>query len=89
MKIIRIKILSYRSPQRYAVWRTIQSAFQTLQQKYPDVELEVEEVREVTEILKITPVLILPSLVIKDQLACTGRFPKKGEVLGWLEAAIK
>ena len=43
---IKVKILGYRSPQRYPVWRTIQSAFQMIQQNYPDVDIDVLEVRD-------------------------------------------
>jgi len=88
METIRVKILSYRTPQRYAVRRTVQSAFQTIQQDYPEIELKIIDVTEVEEILKITPVFIYASLVVEDKLVCVGRFPKKEEVIGWLEAAI-
>lgn len=88
MSTIRVKILSYRTAQRYTMRRTIQLALQCVQQNYPDVEIDVSEIREVDEILKITPVIISSSLVIEDQLVCTSRFPKKEEVIGWLEGAI-
>jgi hypothetical protein len=78
-----VKVCSYRSPQRYAVVRTLRAALVILQNNYPDLELEIIEIRDVQEILKITPVLILPSLVINDRLVCTGRFPKKEEVTTW------
>lgn len=88
MKTIHVKILSYRSPQRYAVQRTVHSAFQMIHQAHPNLEIEILEIKEIPEILKITPILILPSLVIEDELVCKGRFPKKDEVLKWLNAAL-
>ena len=88
MKTISVKILSYRSPQRYAIRRIIDSAFQMLLKTHPDVNIDFHEVKEVSEILKITPVLILPSLVVENELVCNGRFPKKEEVLKWLEVAM-
>ncbi len=88
METISIKILSYRTPQRYAVRRTVQSAFQSVQHNYPDIDVDIVEVTEVAEILKITPVFIYVSLMIEDKLVCVGRFPQKEEVIGWLEAAI-
>ncbi len=88
MKTIKITILGYRTPQRYAMRRTVQSAFLTLQRDYPDIALEFHEITEVPEILKITPVFVYASLMIEDKLVCVGLFPKKEEVRGWLEAAI-
>ena len=88
MQTIRVKILGYRTPQRYAVRRTVQSAFQAIRQKYPEVDINILEVTEVAEILKITPVFIYVSVTIEDKLVCVGRFPKKEEAMAWLEAAI-
>ncbi len=88
MRVIKVTILGYRKPQRYAMRRTILSALQMIQPRYPDIELDIHEVTEVPEILKITPVFVYASLVIEDKLVCAGLFPKKGEVVAWLEAAI-
>ncbi len=68
--------------------RTVLSAFQTIEHNYADFELDIHEVTEVREILKITPVFVYASLVIEDKLVCAGLFPKKEEVSAWLEAAI-
>jgi disulfide oxidoreductase YuzD len=56
--------------------------------EYPDLQLEISEVRDLAEIEKITPVFIYPSLVVNDKLVCVGRFPQKGEVLIWLQQAL-
>ena len=88
MKTIKITILGYRKPQRYAIRRTVQSAFLTLQRDYPDIALDFHEITEVPDILKITPVFVYASLMIEDKLVCVGLFPKKEEVMGWLKAAI-
>ncbi len=88
MKTIKITILGYRTPQRYAMRRTVQTAFLTLQRDYPDFALDFHEITEVPEILKITPVFVYASLMIEDKLVCVGLFPKKEEVKGWLEEAI-
>lgn len=88
-KKIIARVCSYHSSQRYAVERTLRAALILVQREHPDISLEIVDVRDVQEILKITPVLILPSLVINDRLVCTGRFPKKEEVLSWLKSAIQ
>jgi hypothetical protein len=86
--VVRIKILSYKSPQRYAVKRTLIAAQNELQKTYPDLEIVVTEIKKLSEMEKYTAVLILPSLVMNEKLVCVGRFPKKDEVIEWLQDAV-
>ena len=87
--MIDVKILSYKSPQRYAVKRTLIAAQDELQKQYPDLEIALTEVKEVSDMLEYTDVLILPSLVVNEKLVCVGRFPKKDEIIRWLQDAIE
>ena len=87
--MINVKILSYKSPQRYAVKRTLIAAQNDLEKTYPHLEIAVTEVTTVPEMEQYTPVLILPSLVVNEKLVCVGRFPKKDEVIRWLQDAIE
>jgi len=87
--MIDIKILSYKSPQRYAVKRTLIAAQDELQEQHPDLEIALTEVKEVSEMLAYTDVLILPSLVVNEKMVCVGRFPKKDEIIRWLQDAIE
>lgn len=86
---IQVKILSYKSPQRFAVKRTLFAALTALRRTYPGLELCVSEVRGLTEIEQYTSVIILPSLMINNELVCIGRFPKKEEVVRWLQEAME
>jgi len=86
--MINIKILSYKSPQRYVVKRTLMAAQNMLKKTYPDLKIEITEVKELSEIEKYTAVVILPSLVMNEKLVCVGRFPSRDEVLGWLRSAL-
>ena len=88
-RLITIKILSYKSPQRYAVKQTLKAAERELRKTLPDLDLAIEEVKSLAEMEKFTPVVILPSLVVNEQLVCVGRFPKKNEVIGWLRKAAE
>jgi hypothetical protein len=88
-RLIHVKILSYKSPQRYAVKQTLKAAEHELRKTLPDLELAIEEVKELAEMEKFTPVVILPSLVVNEKLVCVGRFPKKDEVIEWLQLAAK
>jgi hypothetical protein len=89
VKMINIKILSYKSPQRYAVRQTIIGARNELRKTYPDLELTISEVKKLAEMEEFTQVVNYPSLVINDQLVCIGRIPKKDEVIGWLQEAME
>ncbi len=84
--IIKVKVLSYKSPQRYAVKRTLGAAMTELRKEYPGAELEITEIKVLEEMLEYTQVVILPSLVIHGKLVCIGRFPHKGETVEWLTA---
>ena len=86
--MITVKILSYKSPQRYAVRQTLKAAEHELRKTLPDLELAIEEVKALAEMEKYTPVVILPSLVVNEKLVCVGRFPKKDEVIEWLRKAL-
>ncbi len=85
--MIDVKILSYKSPQRYAIKRTILAAYAELLKTRPDAEIAITEVKELSEMEKYTPIVILPSLVVSEKLVCVGRFPKKYEIVGWLQEA--
>jgi len=86
---IGVKILSNKTPQRYAVRRAVQAAQIALSQDYPDLVVEIGEVRERSGIEKVTPVIIYPSLVVNDRLVCVGRFPSKDEILIWFQQALQ
>lgn len=85
--MIEVKILSYKTPQRYAVRRTFMAAQSGLQKTQPDIRVAISEVKELVKIENHTAVVIYPSLVVDEKLVCVGRFPKKDEVVGWLKAA--
>lgn len=86
--MIQVKILSYKHPQRFAVERTLQAAYSELRKSYPDLTVKVTEVKLLAEIEAYTNAIILPSLVINEKLVCIGRFPKKDEIIIWLEEAL-
>ncbi len=87
--MINVTILSYKSPQRYAVKRTLMAAQNELRKTYPDLEIAITEIKELSEIEKITRAVILPSLLVNEKLVCVGRFPHKNEVIGWLIEALQ
>jgi hypothetical protein len=86
---INIKIISYRDSQRYVVKRAVIAAYEELRRIYPELQVTISGIHERMEMEKYTAVMILPSLVVNEKLVCVGRFPKKGEIIFWLEEAIK
>lgn len=85
--MLTIKILGLQYPERYAVRRLVMAAHQELLLHYPDLEMEITEVTDPGEIGKYAFVLILPTLVINEKVVCSGRFPAREEVVGWLRVA--
>jgi Thioredoxin domain len=86
--VVNVKILSLHYPERYVVRRLVTAVQQEFLSKYPHLELDITEVTDPGEIGKYAYVLVLPTLVIDEKVVCSGRFPAKEEVTGWLlEAA--
>jgi hypothetical protein len=87
--IIPVKILGYKKSQRYSIQRVLIQAQAAFQKAHPEVQLVVQEVTSAQEMLRYTPVIAFPSLMIGEILVCIGRFPAKDEVLAWLESGIQ
>ncbi len=86
--MLAVKILSLQYPERYAVRRLVAAAQQELFPEYQQLELEIHEVSDPAEIGRYAFVLVLPTLVIDEKVVCSGRYPTKEEVLGWLRQAM-
>jgi hypothetical protein len=85
---ISVKILGTKSRQRYAVRRLVAVAETVLRSEYPDLEVEIFEVKTEQEISKYTHVLIAPGLVINEKLVYDLWIPTKEQVIGWVRQAI-
>ena len=85
--MLNIQILGLTYPERYAVRRLVIAAQQDLLSSHPDLEMDITEVTDPTEIGKKAFVLILPTLIINDQVVCSGRIPTRDEVTRWLREA--
>lgn len=85
--MLTVKICSIQYPERYVLRRMVTAAQNELLGRFPDLELEVTELSDPSQIGKYAFVLVLPTLVIEEKVICSGRFPSKEEVRNWLEAA--
>lgn len=82
--MLKVKILGLQYPERYVVRRLVAAAQQELLSKCVLLDLEIDEITDPGEIGKYAFVLVLPTLVINEKVVCSGRFPTKEEVTGWL-----
>lgn len=87
--MLNIKILGTKSRQRYAVRRLVLMAKTVLQSQYPNLELEIVEIKEPAEIAAYTAVMIAPGLAINEKLVYDIWIPSKEQVVGWLREAIE
>jgi hypothetical protein len=85
--VITIKVLSLGTPQRYAVHRMVAAVQQELQSHDPQLQMTVTEVNDAGQIGRYASVLVMPTLVINEKVVCSGRFPTRDEVIGWLREA--
>lgn len=86
---ISVKILGTKSRQRYAVRRLVLMAQTVLQSEYPNLEVEITEIKEPAEIARYTPVMIAPGVVIDEKLVYDIWIPSKEQVMAWLREAIE
>lgn len=87
--MIDVKILSYHSAQRYALRQMLVAAKRDLSIDYPEVKINISELKDWIHIEQYTPVLSAPSLVVNEDLVCVGRLPTKLEVINWLRSALE
>jgi len=85
---IDIKILCYRNPVCYSVWRIVQHVIIHLSRQFPDADFRISMIKDSSEIAKHTHNLFLPSLVINEKLVCSGHIPSQQEVLAWFQVAL-
>jgi hypothetical protein len=82
------KVLGHNRAERFAIEHALRSAWMDLEDEIPGLSLEILQVREASEILKYTSILTFSSLVINEKVVCSGRCPKRDEVVIWLRDAI-
>jgi hypothetical protein len=85
--VLCVKIGSIQYPERYVLRRIVLAAQNELQSEFPGLEVEITELTEPGQIGKYAFVLVLPTLVIAEEVVCSGRFPAKEEVRDWLRKA--
>ena len=87
--MLTVKILSLGSPERYAVRRMVTAGLQELQACDPQLRITITEVNDADQIGRYASVLVMPTLVINEKVVCSGRFPTREEIVGWLHEAVR
>jgi hypothetical protein len=87
--VLNVKILGLQYPERYVIRRLVAAVQQELLSNSIHLDLEITEVTDPGEIGKYAFVLVLPTLVIDENVVCSGRFPTKEEVATWLMEAAR
>ena len=82
-----VKILSLGAPERYALRRMLAAAQQEFQSHDLQLQITVIEVNDAGQIGQYASVLVMPTLVINEKVVCSGRFPTRDEIIGWLGEA--
>jgi hypothetical protein len=60
---------------------------QEIQSQYPHIQMSITEEDDAGQIGRYASVLVMPTLVINEKVVCSGRFPSRQEVVGWLREA--
>ncbi len=85
---IDVKILSLGAAERYAVRRLVAAAQDELQAQSPGLQVRISEVKDSAEIGRYASTLVLPTLVIDEEIVCSGGFPSREAVVAWLRNAL-
>ena len=83
-----VKILSLGTSERYALRRMVTAVQHELQAVDPELHMNISEVKDAEQIGRYASVLVLPTLVINEKVVCSGRFPSREEVTGWLRETM-
>jgi hypothetical protein len=59
-----------------------------MSKEYHEVKVIIKEIAYSTQIQNYTNVMFLPSLVVNEELVCVQRFPKKNQVITWLQEGL-
>lgn len=85
--MLNIKVLGPGCAKCYSLERTAAAALEAMLAENPDLEATLEHIEDMLEIERY-PVLFTPALVINEKVVCSGRVPKKEEVIAWYRAAL-
>lgn len=76
-----IKVLGTGCPKCQRLEELVRQALQET-----GIAAKIEHIRDFDEILAYN-VMTTPGLVIDEKVVCSGRLPRKEEIVGWLRAA--
>jgi len=85
--MLEIKVLGPGCAKCYALERAARGALEQLLQERPGLQATVEHIEDILAIEQY-PVLFTPALVVNEKVVCSGRVPKRDEILAWYRQAL-
>ncbi len=85
--MLDVKVLGPGCARCYSLEHVAAAALETLLAEQPELEVAFEHLKDILEFERY-PVLFTPALVVNEKVVCSGRIPKKDEVLSWYRAAL-
>lgn len=85
--MLNIKVLGPGCSKCYAVERAAIAGLEALGKENPELEVTFEHIEDILEIEQY-PILFTPALVVNEKVVCSGRVPKRDEIIGWYRAAL-
>lgn len=86
--MLNIKVLGPGCAKCYSLERAAAAALESLLKEKPDLDATLEHIDDILEIERY-PVLFTPVLVVNEKVLCSGRIPKKDEILAWYREFVK
>jgi hypothetical protein len=85
--MLEVKILGPGCPRCYSLERNAQAALETIVQELPGLKVSLIQLPEPMSFLDFQ-IFRLPGLVVNGEVVCSGRVPKRDEILAWYQSAL-
>jgi hypothetical protein len=82
-----VLILGPGCPRCYSLERIAQAALEAMLQEAPGLQVSLLRLSDPMSFLDYQ-VFRTPGLVVNDEVVCTGRIPKRDEILAWYRSAL-
>lgn len=85
--MLNVKVLGPGCAKCYALERVAAAGLEAILQENPNLEATLVHIEDWLEIEQY-PVLFTPALVVNENVICSGRIPKKEEIVKWYREAL-
>ena len=85
--MLEVKILGPGCPRCYSLERNARAALNVISQEAPGLQVSLIRLTDPMSFLDYQ-VFRSPGLVVNGKVACSGRVPKRDEILAWYRAVL-